>query len=127
MQKLVNAGSDVNRQFTTGYKSALASAASYAHLEIVSYLLSKGADKQSQEQALQAAARTGKTEKLNLLLTASPDLPRDQALLKSAAYGKNDAIELLFQDSIEHEVFDNALYRASDGEHEDTVVLLLKL
>lgn len=128
VKKLVEAGCDVNKQFSSSnYRCATSCAASYGHGDIVQFLLEKGVDEQSQEQALQAAARLGEEEMVKILLAASPSLSRNQAFLKAAAHGQDEVIELLSHDSLDRDILDSALYQASDGEHEDTLSLLLNL
>lgn len=122
---LLQKGWNANRKIGT-YGSPIVAAATYGHADVVQALLEQNVDTSSKEQALEIASKNGKTDVVKKLLEQSNYLRHQKAFLLAASFGRDDVLELLQTRGTNPDMLNNALYEASDHEHESTVDLLVK-
>tara|TARA_R110002003_G_scaffold251_3_gene17788 strand:+ start:32749 stop:35832 length:3084 start_codon:yes stop_codon:yes gene_type:complete len=131
VEYLLSRGWNHTRTMKT-YGSCLTAAATYNHLEVVKVLLEKEERVPILEQALSAAAQRGYVSVVKAILDKSSNLRRLKAFSLAAFYGRTEVLRLLFERDDMRELRDNyrarddALYQATDNEHEDTIKLLLE-
>jgi ankyrin repeat protein len=83
------------------------------------------------ETALQAASQRGYVPIVQAILMKNPTLRLSRAFSKAAYFGRTEVLEALFERDVNGEIRDdeglrnNALYQATDNEHEETIELLL--
>lgn len=120
-----------NRTMKT-YGSFLTAAATYNHLDVVEILLKTEARVPVLETALRASAQRGYEDIVKAILKRNGSLELRRAFSKAAYYGRVEVLEVLFEYDVRGElrqnqqIKDDALYQATDMEHEETVKLLLK-
>lgn len=108
------------------YGSFLTAAATYNHLDVFEALLEKEGRELVIEQALQAAAQRGYAQIVKAVLDKVTVLRHEKAFSLAAFYGRTEVLKLLFPLGIEQTLLDEALFQATDNEHEETVQLLLE-
>jgi ankyrin repeat protein len=108
------------------YGSFLTAAATYNHLKVVEVLLEKEERVPFLNQALKAAAQKGHALIVKAILAKPTTLLHEKAFATAASYGRPEVLKLLFEHGIPQEQRDDALYQATDNEHEETVQLLLE-
>jgi ankyrin repeat protein len=128
---LLSRGWDHNRPIKT-YGSFLTAAATYKHLGVVEILLKKEDRVSVLESALLVASKRGYVAIVEAILIKNPALSLRRAFSQAAYYGRTEVLEALFKHDANGEIRDNsqirdnALYQATDNEHEETVKLLLE-
>jgi ankyrin repeat protein len=122
---LLNKGWSPTKQMET-YGNFITAAATYGHLDVVEALVQKEARITVLEQALMAASQNGKEKVVKAILDRTPTLRHQKAFRLAADYGRDGVLKLLFPRGIQQKELDDALYNASDHEHEETVRLLLE-
>ncbi|KAJ4374896.1 hypothetical protein N0V83_001974 [Neocucurbitaria cava] len=127
---LLSHGWNPNRPMKT-YGSFLTAAATYNHFNVFETLLGEEGRELIIEQALQAAAQRGYAPIVKAILdkavlNASFTLRPQKAFSLAAFYGRTEVLKLIPREEIEQDKLDEALYQATDNEHEETVKLLLK-
>ncbi|KAF1941638.1 ankyrin [Clathrospora elynae] len=112
------------------YGSFLSAAATYDHLAVLEILLENEARVLVLEHALQAAAQRGYASIVTAILHKSSTLPssirHQRAFTLASFYGRADVLKLLYDRGVDQAQLDEALYQATDNEHEETVKLLLE-
>ncbi|CAO2653999.1 Nn.00g107320.m01.CDS01 [Neocucurbitaria sp. VM-36] len=127
---LLSHGWNPNRPMKT-YGSFLTAAATYNHLNVFETLLKNEGRELMIEQALQAAAQRGYAPIVKAILektisNESFTLRPQKAFSLAASYGRTEVLKLIPRKEIEQDQLDEALYQATDNEHEETVKLLLE-
>ncbi|KAH7409913.1 ankyrin repeat-containing domain protein [Phaeosphaeria sp. MPI-PUGE-AT-0046c] len=120
-----------NRLMKT-YGSFLTAAATYNHVDVVEALLKTESRLPVLETALRASAQRGYEDVVRAILRKNGTLELRRAFSKAAYYGRDDVLVVLFEHDVRGELHNNqqikddALYQATDMEHEETVKLLLE-
>jgi ankyrin repeat protein len=128
---LLSSGWSPSRTMKT-YGSFLTAAATYKHLAVVEILLEKEDRTPVLEMALQAAAQRGYVAIVEAILDKKTTLRLGKVFSKAAYYGRTEVLKVLFERDTNREIKDdnqlrdNALYQATDNEHEETVKMLLE-
>jgi ankyrin repeat protein len=128
---LISSGWSPTRTMKT-YGSFLTAAATYKHLAVVEILLEKEERTPVLELALQAAAQRGYVSIVEAILDKKTTLRLGKVFSKAAYYGRTEVLKVLFKRDENGEIRDdkqlrdNALYQATDNEHEETVKMLLE-
>jgi ankyrin repeat protein len=131
VEYLLSRGWNSSRTMKT-YNSFITAAATYRHLDVVETLLKKEKRVHELERALQAASQRGYVPIVKAILAKNSALRLDKAFSSAAYYGRTEVLQTLFDLDINGELRDNyqrrddALYQATDNEHEETVRLLLE-
>ena len=114
------------------YGNFATAVATYNHLEVFRTLIEKESRVLVLEQALQASAQRGYASIVKVILdkiASEPNrmtLRHQKAFSLAAYYGRTEVLRLMFPMSIDQLQLDEALYQATDNEHEETVKLLLE-
>jgi ankyrin repeat protein len=131
VEYLLSCGWSPTRTMKT-YGSFLTAAATYKHLSVVEILLQKEERTPVLEMALQAAAQRGYVSIVEAILDKNTTLRLGKIFSKAAYYGRTEVLKILFKRDANGEIRDdnqmrdNALYQATDNEHEETVKMLLE-
>jgi ankyrin repeat protein len=123
---LINAGCNVNC-IDEDNEYPLEVAIFSEDLELVQLLLSHGANTESRQRALETAAEYDYNEMVKLLLLDSSDLKLDAPFVQAASQGNSELFPLFPRDRLGPKLLADALYVASDMEHEESVKKLLEM
>ncbi|KAF7546869.1 hypothetical protein G7Z17_g8120 [Cylindrodendrum hubeiense] len=112
------------------YGTALAAAASTGNVNVFNMLFELDKDPDSCQLALKAAASSGFPDVVEVILESSTELECDMAIGEAARFGHDHIVKTLWNhrgdNVLSVEGVDNALYMATDEQHESTVDLLLE-
>jgi ankyrin repeat protein len=131
VEYLLSCGWSPSRTMET-YGSFITAAATYKHLSVLKILLEKEERTPVLEMALQAAAQKGYVSIVEAILDKNTTLRLGKIFAKAAYHGRTEVLKILFKRDDNGEIRDdnqmrdNALYQATDNEHEETVKLLLE-